>query len=83
MGGCANIAGVVVEDEVFEVNKFAVDPQRGAGVGKVRPFDPPLSDRGAGDALVETRQLNAGSKSVASTLLFQMGKLHMSVRFSR
>jgi hypothetical protein len=31
MGGCANILCGVVEDEVFEVNEFAVDPQRGCG----------------------------------------------------
>lgn len=39
MGGCANITGVVVEDEVFEMDEFAVDPQRGAGTAKMDTFE--------------------------------------------
>lgn len=56
MGGCADVAGGIVEDEVFEVNKFAVDPQRGAGVGKLGSFEEARADRRTGDALVQTRE---------------------------
>lgn len=66
MGGCANISDIVVEHEVFEVNKFTVDPQRGAGIAKVHAFDPPRPDRRTGDALVETRQHDARFKSGAN-----------------
>ena len=45
-----------MEDEVFEVDEFAIDPKGGAGVGKVFPFEPSAADGGAGDALVETRE---------------------------
>lgn len=54
MGWRADVAGGVVEDEVFEMDDFAVDPQRGAGIGEVSSFDPPASDRRARNALVET-----------------------------
>jgi hypothetical protein len=27
VGGCADVAGGVVQDKVFEMDKFAVDPQ--------------------------------------------------------
>ena len=37
--GRENIAGGVVENEVFEMDEFAVDPERSTGVGKVRAFD--------------------------------------------
>lgn len=53
-----------MEDEVFEMDEFAVDPQRGAGVSEMGSFDPALSDRRTGDALVQTRQ---GDASVAFT----------------
>ncbi|MHC2296147.1 hypothetical protein ACVJBD_000353 [Rhizobium mongolense] len=35
VGRSADVAGGVVEDEVFEMDEFAVDPQRGAGRGSV------------------------------------------------
>lgn len=60
MGGCADVSESVVEDEVFEVDEFAIDPKGGAGVGKVFPFEPSAADGGAGDALVETREGAAG-----------------------
>jgi hypothetical protein len=56
VGGGANISDIVVEDEVFEMDQFAVDPQRGTGVGEMGPFDPACADRRAGDALVNTGQ---------------------------
>ena len=45
-----------VQDEVLEMDEFAVEPQRGAGVGEVLAFNPALTDRRASDALVETGQ---------------------------
>jgi hypothetical protein len=53
----------VVEDEVFEMHQFAVDPQRGAGVGEILALDPAGADRRAGDALVETGQRDTASKA--------------------
>ncbi|KAF5881348.1 hypothetical protein FY112_30675 [Rhizobium sp. PEPV16] len=55
VGGGADIAGGVVENEVFEMDEFAVDPQRSAGVGELAALDPARADRRAGDAFVETR----------------------------
>ncbi len=40
VGGCANIPRGIMDDEVFEIDEFAVDPQRGASVGEVGSFDP-------------------------------------------
>lgn len=56
VGRRANIAGGIVKDKVLEMDQLAVDPQRGAGIGELGSFDPPLPDRRAGDALVETRE---------------------------
>jgi len=42
------------------MHEFAVDPQRGAGIGEVSSFDPPTSDRRTGDALVKTRERDCG-----------------------
>jgi hypothetical protein len=69
-----------MEDEVFEMDQFAVDPQGGASVGELAALDKAVPDRRAGDALVETRECDTG---VAFTLLFQFRKCHASVRFSR
>jgi hypothetical protein len=60
VGGGADIAKTVVEDEVFEVDEFAVDPQGSAGVGEILPFKPSAADGGAGDALVEAGESAAG-----------------------
>jgi hypothetical protein len=45
VGGRADIFCGVVEDQVFEMDEFAVEPQRGAGIGKMGSFDPALPDR--------------------------------------
>ncbi|MBB4243643.1 hypothetical protein GGD54_004400 [Rhizobium tropici] len=63
-----------MEDEVFEMDEFAVDPQRGAGIGKILAFDPAPPDRRTGNPLVET--------GVAFPLLFQSGRCHTRVEFS-
>lgn len=56
MGGCANIAGVVLEDQVFEMDELAVDPQRGTGVGKMGSFDPAIADGRARNPFVQARE---------------------------
>ncbi len=65
MGGRANIAGGVVEDKILEMHEFAINPQRGAGVGEILPFEEACTDRRAGNALVETRQGDGSVKSRA------------------
>ncbi|MNI48260.1 hypothetical protein D3C73_1028180 [compost metagenome] len=60
MGGCANIAGGVMENEVFEMNQFTIDPQRCARVGEVRAFDKTLAHGRTGNALVEPGQCRTG-----------------------
>ena len=45
-----------MQDEIFEMHQFAVDPQRCASVGKVLAFEKTGADGRAGDALVETGQ---------------------------
>jgi hypothetical protein len=39
VGGGANIAVGVVQDEVFEMDELAVDPEGGAGVGEILPLN--------------------------------------------
>jgi hypothetical protein len=48
----------VVQHQVLELDEFAIDPQRGAGVGKMHAFDPALDHRRAGDALVVPEQMS-------------------------
>ncbi len=60
VGGGADVAGGGVEDEVFEMDEFAVDPEGGTGVSKILPFGQAGADSRAGDALVETGQGDAG-----------------------
>jgi hypothetical protein len=66
VGGRANILRGAMEDEVFKIDEFTVDPQRGAGIGEMGPFDKTLTDRRAGDALVETGQCDCGFSLVIS-----------------
>ena len=54
MGRGANIAGGVVEDEVFKMHEFAIDPQRGTGVGEVGAFDKAFADWRTGYSFVKT-----------------------------
>jgi hypothetical protein len=56
VGGCANISGIVVEDEVFEVDEFAVDPEGRAGVSEMGALYPTSPDRRTGNAFVQTRE---------------------------
>lgn len=42
-----------MEDEVLEVDEFALNPERGDRVVEVGPFDPALTDGRMRDTLVE------------------------------
>ena len=55
----------VVENEVFERNQVAVEPQTGAAVGKMGPGDPALSDRAAAQPFIEAGEaiLGGGERS--------------------
>jgi hypothetical protein len=53
VGGGADVHAGVVEDEVVEVDKFAVEPQTGAGFGEMGPCDPTVADWASCEALVE------------------------------
>jgi hypothetical protein len=52
-----------MEDEVFQVDEFAVDPQRGAGIGELGSFEEACADGRTRDALVQSRE---GETSVES-----------------
>lgn len=54
VGRCPGIAKGVVEDEIFEMDKLAVDPKGGTRICVLRPFEEAGAGRRAGDALVET-----------------------------
>ena len=49
-----------MQDEVFEMDELALDPQRGAGIGEILAFEEAGADRRAGDALVQTRERDCG-----------------------
>ena len=44
----------VVENQIFERNQVAVEPQAGAAVGKMGPGDPARLDRAAAQPFIET-----------------------------
>jgi hypothetical protein len=52
VGRSADVGAGVVEDEVLEMHEFAVKTQRGAGVGKILPFEQTGADSRASDALI-------------------------------
>jgi hypothetical protein len=54
MGGSTDVPERVMQDEVFEMDKFAVDPERGMRVEEMRALEKALADGRAGNALVET-----------------------------
>ena len=56
MGGSTDVPERVMQDEVFEMNEFTVDPERGMRVEKMRALEKALTDGGTGNALVETRK---------------------------
>ena len=56
MGRGADVHVGVVENEIVEVDEFAVEPQAGAGVGEVGAGDKAVADRAFGEPLVEPGQ---------------------------
>ncbi|CUX06971.1 conserved hypothetical protein [Agrobacterium fabacearum S56] len=62
--GGAGIAKRVVEDEVFEMDELAVDPQRGTGITEILPFEEAGTNRRTGDAHIETGERNGSMKAV-------------------
>ena len=51
-----------MEDEVFEMDEFAVDPQGSTGVSEMLAFKEARADGRAGDTLVETGQSDASCR---------------------
>lgn len=56
MGRGANIVAGVMQHEVFEVDQLAIDPERGASVGKTHALKPARPHRRSCDPRVEPRQ---------------------------
>ena len=54
MGGSTDVPERVMQDEVFEMNEFTVDPERGMRVEEMRALEKALTDGSTGDALIET-----------------------------
>lgn len=76
MGRRTNILRGVVEDQVFEMHKLAIDPERGAGIGKMRPPDPalPTGER----AIRSSRRVNADPASENGRSKLRMGNFARS-----
>lgn len=53
VGGCADVAKGIMQDEVLEMDEFAIDPERGVRVEEMRALEKALTDGRAGDPLVE------------------------------
>lgn len=54
VGGCADVAERIMQYEVFQMNEFAIDPERGMRVAEMRALEKAPTDGRTGDALVET-----------------------------
>lgn len=54
VGRCADIPEGIMQDEVLEMDEFAIDPERGMRLEEMRALEKALADGRAGDALVET-----------------------------
>lgn len=54
VGRGADVVAGVVQDEVLEMNEFAVNPEGGAGVCEILAFEEAAYHLGTGDAFVET-----------------------------
>jgi len=53
VGGGADVHASVMENQIFEVDELAVQPQAGSGVGEVGAGDKTGADRAVGEAFVE------------------------------
>lgn len=60
VGGCADVAKGIMQDEIFEMNEFTVDPERGMGVEEMGTLEKALADGRACDALVEAGKRDGG-----------------------
>lgn len=60
VGGGADISKRIMQDEVFEMDKFALDPERGMCLEEMRALEKALTDGGAGNALVEAGEHDGG-----------------------
>ncbi|CEG10444.1 hypothetical protein BN961_03884 [Afipia felis] len=56
VGRGADVHAGIVENEILQMDEFALQPQSGAGVGEVRSADPPVADWALGQPLVEARE---------------------------
>ena len=54
VGRCADISKRIMQDEVLEMDEFAIDPERGMRLEEMRALEKTLTNRGTGDALVKT-----------------------------
>ncbi|MCW2286837.1 hypothetical protein M2323_004641 [Rhodoblastus acidophilus] len=71
-----------MEDEVFEMGEFALDPERGAGVGKMGAFDPAVADRTGAQPLVEPGERVFGARQLSLLFPhFNRAKRRQSVEF--
>lgn len=60
VGRCADISKRIMQDEVLEMDEFAIDPERGMRLEEVGTLEKALADGGTGDALVETGKRDGG-----------------------
>ena len=60
MGGCADVAECIMQDEVFEMDEFPIDPERSMCLEEMRALQKALTDGGTGDALIETGKRDGG-----------------------
>lgn len=60
VGGRADVAKRVVQDEVFEMDEFTVDPERGVRVEEMRALEKAIADGRAGDTLIEAGKRDGG-----------------------
>ena len=54
VGGCADVAEGIMQDEVLEMDEFTVDPERSMRVEEMRALEKALTDGRTGNALIET-----------------------------
>ncbi len=60
VSGCADVAEGIMQDEVLEMDEFAIDPERGMRVEEMRALEKAPTDGRAGDALIETGKRDGG-----------------------
>lgn len=60
VGGGTDISKRIMQDEVFEMDEFAIDPERGMRVEEMRALEKAVADGRAADALIETSKRDGG-----------------------